>query len=237
MAAPSSSGPRSWPNAPVTAALVVAALAYTLLGGLISPVDAQPGRYSARGRSFFGVAMGAFGMFFACMAAVTAQVTEHNRAALGLAGVALGVSYVLRAIGDVERGRVVVALADGVGTVHQAVRRGSVAAAARSLRSGRRRWWCLPTACRPAGTSAPGCCRPGPVRRLPRPASAGRLVWRSGCKGPASLGGRWPSLSQVWPTDRSPRTSPIWWVTTTHSRSSSPKQAGASSTRSSPRHC
>ncbi len=59
---------------------------------------------AVEGSILFGVAMGSFGMFFACLTAVTAQVTEHNRAALGLAGVALGVSYVLRAIGDVSGG-------------------------------------------------------------------------------------------------------------------------------------
>ena len=59
---------------------------------------------AVEGSILFGVAMGAFGMFFACLTAVTAQVAEHNRAALGLAGVALGVSYVLRAIGDVSGG-------------------------------------------------------------------------------------------------------------------------------------
>jgi ABC-2 type transport system permease protein len=90
-------------NAPVTAVLVVAALAYTLLGALITLAMLSQD-VAVEGSILFGVAMGAFGMFFACLTAVTAQVTEHNRAALGLAGVVLGVSYVLRAIGDVSGG-------------------------------------------------------------------------------------------------------------------------------------
>ena len=90
-------------NAPVTAALVVAAMAYILLGGLIT-LSMLSQDVGAEGSILFGVAMGSFGMFFACLTAVTAQVTEHNRAALGLAGVTLGASYVLRAIGDVSGG-------------------------------------------------------------------------------------------------------------------------------------
>src|SRR4029453_19616381 len=46
----------------------------------------------------------ALGLLFACVTAVTVQVTEQNRAALGFAGVLLGASYVLRAIGDVGDG-------------------------------------------------------------------------------------------------------------------------------------
>jgi ABC-2 type transport system permease protein len=90
-------------DAPTTAVLVVAALAYTLLGALITLSMLSQG-VAAQGSILFGAAMGAFGMFFACLTAVTAQVTEHNRAALGLAGAALGVSYVARAIGDVSGG-------------------------------------------------------------------------------------------------------------------------------------
>ena len=223
-------------NAPVTAVLVVAALAYTLLGGAHHALDAEPGR-SGRGVDPLRRGDGRLRDVLRLphrgdRPGDRAQPRRPRPGRRRPRRLVRAARHRRR-----ERGRVVVAVADGVGTVHQAVRRGSVAAAARSLPSGRRRWWCLPTACRPAGTSAPGCCRLGPVRRLPRPASAGRLVWRSGCNGPASSGGRWPSLSRVWPTDRSPRTWPIWWATTTRSRSSSPKQGGASSTRSSPRRC
>ena len=90
-------------NAPLTAALVVAALAYTLLGALIT-ISMLSQDVGVEGSILFGAAMGGFGMFFACLTAVTAQVTEYNRAALGLAGVALGVSYGVRAIGDVSEG-------------------------------------------------------------------------------------------------------------------------------------
>jgi ABC-2 type transport system permease protein len=90
-------------NAPVTAALAVAALANVLLAVLVA-LSMLSQDVTVEGSILFGAAMGAFGIFFACLTAVAVQVTEYNRAALGLAGVALGVSYLLRAIGDVSGG-------------------------------------------------------------------------------------------------------------------------------------
>ncbi|MGH9215941.1 MAG: ABC transporter permease, partial [Acidimicrobiales bacterium] len=90
-------------NAPVTAVLVVAAGAFALLGGLITLSMLSQGLPTA-GSVLYGAAMGMFGLLFACITAVTVQLTEHNRAALGLAGVLLGGSYVVRAIGDVGNG-------------------------------------------------------------------------------------------------------------------------------------
>ncbi|HEX6423504.1 MAG TPA: hypothetical protein VFZ79_08495 [Acidimicrobiales bacterium] len=90
-------------NAPVAAVLAVAAGAFAVLGVLIALSLASQG-VPAEGSWLFGSAMGGFGFFFACVTALTAQVSEHNRAALGLAGVALGASYVLRALGDIGSG-------------------------------------------------------------------------------------------------------------------------------------
>jgi ABC-2 type transport system permease protein len=90
-------------NAPVTAVLVVATGAFAVLGGLIS-LSMLSQDLPTAGSVLYGVAMGAFGLLFACVTAVTVQVTEHNRAALGFAGVLLGASYLLRAVGDVGDG-------------------------------------------------------------------------------------------------------------------------------------
>ena len=90
-------------NAPVTAVLVVAAGAFAVLGGLIT-LSMLSQDLPTAGSVLYGAAMGAFGLLFACVAAVTVQVTEHNRAALGFAGVLLGASYLLRAVGDVGDG-------------------------------------------------------------------------------------------------------------------------------------
>jgi ABC-2 type transport system permease protein len=90
-------------NAPVTGVLVVAAGAFAVLGGLVTLSMLSQGLPTA-GSVLYGAAMGMFGLLFACITAVTVQLTEHNRAALGLAGVLLGGSYVVRAIGDVGNG-------------------------------------------------------------------------------------------------------------------------------------
>ena len=90
-------------DAPVTAALAVAGLAYFVLGTLVTLSMLSQG-VPVEGSILFGLAMGSFGMFFACLTAVTAQVTQHNRVALSLAGLALGGSYVVRAVGDVSGG-------------------------------------------------------------------------------------------------------------------------------------
>ena len=91
-------------NAPVTAALAVTTGALAVLGALITLSMLALGLPVA-GSINYGLAMAGFGVFFAAVNAVTAQVTEHNRTAYGLAGAALAVSFVVRAVGDVGDGR------------------------------------------------------------------------------------------------------------------------------------
>jgi ABC-2 type transport system permease protein len=90
-------------NAPVTAVLLVAAAAFAVLGALIA-LTLVSQDLPTTGSVVYGAAMGLFGLLFAAVTAVTAQVTEHNRTALGTAGGVLGVAYVLRAIGDIGSG-------------------------------------------------------------------------------------------------------------------------------------
>lgn len=90
-------------NAAVTAVLLVAALAFTILGALIS-LSLLTQDVPTAGSVVYGAAMGGFGLFFAAVTAVTAQVSESNRTALGIAGAVLGASYLLRAIGDIGDG-------------------------------------------------------------------------------------------------------------------------------------
>jgi ABC-2 type transport system permease protein len=90
-------------NAPVTAVLLVATAAFAVLGALIA-LSLMSQDLATEGSVVYGAAMGAFGLLFAGVTAVTAQVTEHNRTALGTAGAILGASYVIRAIGDVGDG-------------------------------------------------------------------------------------------------------------------------------------
>ncbi len=92
-------------NAPVTAALVVTTAALVVLGGLITATMLALGLPVA-GSVAYGAAMAGFGIFFAGVTAVAAQVTEHNRTAYGLTGAALATSFVVRAVGDVGDGRI-----------------------------------------------------------------------------------------------------------------------------------
>jgi ABC-2 type transport system permease protein len=90
-------------NAPVTAALAVVAAANVVAAALITLAMIGAG-LPAGGSLLYGLATGGFGLLFAAVMAVAAQVTEHNRTALGLTGVVLGASYVVRAVGDVGDG-------------------------------------------------------------------------------------------------------------------------------------
>jgi ABC-2 type transport system permease protein len=58
----------------------------------------------AAGSFAFGASMVGVGMVFAAVAAVTAQIANGSRAALAAGGLAVGVAFVLRAIGDVGNG-------------------------------------------------------------------------------------------------------------------------------------
>lgn len=86
-------------NAPLTATLIVAVGANVVLALLIGAAAMSFG-YPAHGSLLFGAGVGAAGLAFAGVSAVTVQVTEYSRAASGLAGVVLGAAYVIRAAGD-----------------------------------------------------------------------------------------------------------------------------------------
>jgi ABC-2 type transport system permease protein len=90
-------------NAPVTAALVVASTALLVLGALIT-LSMLSLDLPVAGSVAYGATMAAFGVCFAAVTAVAAQVTEHNRAVYGLTGAMLGASFVVRAVGDVGGG-------------------------------------------------------------------------------------------------------------------------------------
>jgi ABC-2 type transport system permease protein len=92
-------------NAPVTAALLVTGGGLAVTGVLITLSMLALG-LPAAGSVAYGAAMAAFGVFFAGVTAVAAQVTEHNRPAYGITGALLGLSFVVRAVGDVGDGTV-----------------------------------------------------------------------------------------------------------------------------------
>lgn len=86
-------------HAQLTAVLVVAAGANAVLALLLGGVMAANG-YDAGDGLLFGAGVGAVGLVFAGITALTVQVTEYSRVAVGLAGALLGGSWVVRAVGD-----------------------------------------------------------------------------------------------------------------------------------------
>lgn len=89
-------------HAQLTAVLIVtvganASLAL-LLGGTMTANDFDGGK-----GLLFGASVGAVGLVFAGITALTVQVTEYSRAATGIAGAALGAAWAVRAAGDMIR--------------------------------------------------------------------------------------------------------------------------------------
>ncbi|NKY58389.1 ABC transporter permease [Nocardia flavorosea] len=89
-------------HAQLTAALVLAVIANLAVTVLIAGSFAAAG-LDTSDALLFGASVGAAGLVFAAITAVTVQITEYSRAASGLAGLALGIAYVIRAAGDAVR--------------------------------------------------------------------------------------------------------------------------------------
>jgi ABC-2 type transport system permease protein len=89
--------------APVTAALAVVGTASVLVGAGIA-MSLLALDLPADGALGYGASIAALGIVFTAIGALAAQVTEHARGALGIAGTVLGASYLLRGIGDIRDG-------------------------------------------------------------------------------------------------------------------------------------
>ncbi|MGW3322746.1 ABC transporter permease [Streptomyces virginiae] len=88
-------------RAPLTAALLAALVANVCVALLVAGGLAGQG---APGAVALGLAVAATGTFFACTAAIAAQLTESARAAKGTAAAVLGAAFVLKAAGDAGTG-------------------------------------------------------------------------------------------------------------------------------------
>jgi ABC-2 type transport system permease protein len=86
-------------HAPLTAALVVAVAANLLLGAAVT-VAFVAYALPLRGSLAAGAALAGVGITFAAVAAVTAQMSSSQRGANGLGMAAIGVAFLLRAVGD-----------------------------------------------------------------------------------------------------------------------------------------
>lgn len=91
-------------QAPTAAALLVVA-GMDLAVGAITTVGLIALDLPAMGALVLGAAVTMLGLTFAALAAVTSQVIENTRAVHGVTGVVLGVSFIVRGVGDVNGGR------------------------------------------------------------------------------------------------------------------------------------
>jgi ABC-2 type transport system permease protein len=89
-------------HAHLAAALLTAAVASVALGLIVAVGMGASGVQTVDwpGSLLFGATFAVTSLIFAGVAAVTAQVSASGRAASGLAGVAIGLAYTLRALGD-----------------------------------------------------------------------------------------------------------------------------------------
>lgn len=88
--------------APPTAALLTVALANVLVGAGVAAALLVPGLNPVDSVAF-GAAVAVTGLVFGAVAAVTAQLSEHARAASGLALTVLGAAFLIRGLGDILR--------------------------------------------------------------------------------------------------------------------------------------
>lgn len=86
------------------AAAVILVTAVNLLIGIATAIGLVGLGLPVSGSWMLAAGIAMVGIVFAGIAALTAQVAEHSRGAAGLAGVALGAAYALRAAGDVGNG-------------------------------------------------------------------------------------------------------------------------------------
>lgn len=89
--------------APMTAALAVVAVAGVVVGAAVSASLLSYG-LAAAGSLALGLGVALSAVFFGAVALVAAQLTSTTRSMYGMVGALIGVSYVLRAIGDIGSG-------------------------------------------------------------------------------------------------------------------------------------
>lgn len=91
-------------HAPLAAALILVALMNVLTTGLMAlAFHASPADPDSFGSSLlFACSIGAVGLVFAGVTAVTVQLSPFSRAASGIAGAVLAVSFVVRGLGDMS---------------------------------------------------------------------------------------------------------------------------------------
>ena len=91
------------PHAGLAAAMLVTLLYEVAVSLAMVPVMLVVGGFGLGGSLLFAASVGAVGLAFGGLTAVTAQLSEYSRGAAGMAGIGLGIAFVLRAGGDMVR--------------------------------------------------------------------------------------------------------------------------------------
>ncbi|GIG66175.1 ABC transporter permease [Phytomonospora endophytica] len=89
--------------APLTSSLIVVFGANLLLAAAVTGILTGAG-FETTGSLAFALGLALSGILFATIAGLTAQITESARFANALAGIVLGATYLLRALGDTSEG-------------------------------------------------------------------------------------------------------------------------------------
>jgi hypothetical protein len=100
-------------DAPTASALVVVTGMNLLISGSVTVSLIGQGLATA-GSVSFGASFLAIGLVFSALTLVTAQISENSRVASGLAGIVVAFAFATRAVGDIRRRSVVLAVADRV---------------------------------------------------------------------------------------------------------------------------
>lgn len=87
---------------PLTAMTIVTAMSLTI-GALVAAALLAFG-LAAAGSFAYGIGFAEVGIVYGAITLLTAQLSESGRLAKGLAGVVLGVTFILRAVGDITNG-------------------------------------------------------------------------------------------------------------------------------------
>lgn len=87
----------------LAAALIVAIITNVVAAAIVFLIMVGLGGFAVAGSALFAAGIAAVGLAFTGLTALTAQLTEYSRAAAGLAGIALGIAFVLRGGGDMAR--------------------------------------------------------------------------------------------------------------------------------------
>jgi ABC-2 type transport system permease protein len=90
-------------HAPAAAALAVVVGSQLLIGVLLALLLPSTGLdLSVEGSWLFSAAIALVGVAFAALTLLIAEISSHSRTAVGFAATAVGVAYMIRALGDIE---------------------------------------------------------------------------------------------------------------------------------------